>query len=63
MISATCVVAHDSAATWMLNIFTGSPLLLSLMSTVAPAGFRSSMQGTSKRGFQASYLFVSNQER
>src|SRR5271165_3859143 len=48
VISGTCVAAHDSAATWTMNIFTGSPLLLSLMSTVAslpfflftlPAGF------------------------
>ena len=27
VISGTCVVAHDSAATWMMNIFTGSPSL------------------------------------
>ena len=39
MISGTCVVAHDSAATWMLNIFTGSPFLLSLMSSVAALPF------------------------
>ena len=39
VISGTCVVAHDSAATWMLNVFTGSPLLLSLMSTVAAMPF------------------------
>jgi Na+/melibiose symporter-like transporter len=39
VISGTCVVAHDSAATWMLNIFTGSPFLLSLMSTVAALPF------------------------
>ena len=39
MISGTCVAAHDSAATWMMNIFTGSPLLLSLMSTVASLPF------------------------
>ena len=35
VISGTCVAAHDSAATWMMNIFTEAPLLLSLMSTVA----------------------------
>ena len=35
VISGTCVTAHDSAATWMINIFTGPPLWLSLMSTVA----------------------------
>jgi predicted MFS family arabinose efflux permease len=39
VISGTCVVAHDNAATWMVNIFTGSPLLLSLMSTVASLPF------------------------
>jgi MFS family permease len=33
------VAAHDSAATWMMNIFTGSPLFLSLMSTVASLPF------------------------
>jgi MFS family permease len=35
LISGTCVVAHDNAATWMMSIFTGSPFLISLMSTVA----------------------------
>jgi len=39
VISGTCVVAHDNAATWMMSIFTGSPLLLSLMSTVATLPF------------------------
>jgi predicted MFS family arabinose efflux permease len=39
VISGTCVVAHDNAATWMVNISTGSPLLLSLMSTVASLPF------------------------
>ena len=39
VISGTCVVAHDTAATWMMNILTGSPLLLSLMSTVASLPF------------------------
>src|SRR5262245_38671817 len=38
-ISGTCVVAHDNAATWMMNVFAGSPLLLSLMSTVAALPF------------------------
>ena len=37
--SGTCVAAHDSAATWTMNIFTESPLLLSLMSTVASLPF------------------------
>jgi len=39
VISGTCVAAHDSAATWLMNVFTGSPLLLSLMSTVAALPF------------------------
>jgi Na+/melibiose symporter-like transporter len=39
VISGTCVAAHDSAATWMMNAFTGSPFLLSLMSTVASLPF------------------------
>ena len=39
MISGTCVAAHDSAATWMLNSFTASPFLISLMSTVASLPF------------------------
>ena len=39
MISGTCVAAHESAATWMMNVFTGSPFLLSLMSTVASLPF------------------------
>src|SRR5271165_166840 len=39
VISGTCVAAHDSAATWTMNIFTGSPLLLSLLSTVASLPF------------------------
>ncbi len=39
VISGTCVVAHDNAATWMMSIFTGSPLLISFMSTVASLPF------------------------
>ena len=39
VISGTCVVAHDNAATWMMSIFTASPLLISLMSTVASLPF------------------------
>src|SRR6478672_7199716 len=39
VISGTCVAAHDSSATWLMNVFTGSPLLLSLMSTVAALPF------------------------
>ena len=39
VISGTCVVAHDNAATWMMSVFAGSPLLISLMSTVASLPF------------------------
>src|SRR5262245_34960284 len=39
VISGTCVAAHDSAATWLMNSFTGSPFLISLMSTVASLPF------------------------
>jgi MFS family permease len=39
VISGTCVAAHDSAATWMINSLTGSPLLISLMSTLASLPF------------------------
>ena len=33
------MAAHDSAATWMMNVATGSPFLISLMSTVASLPF------------------------
>jgi MFS family permease len=39
VISGTCVAAHDSAATWMMNVSTGSPFLISLLSTVASLPF------------------------
>ena len=39
VISGTCVVAHDNAATWMMSIFSASPLLISLMATVASLPF------------------------
>ena len=39
LISGTCVAAHDTAATWTMNMLTNSPLLLSLMSTVASLPF------------------------
>ena len=39
VISGTCVVAHDNAATWLMSIFTGSPFLISVMSTVAALPF------------------------
>jgi MFS family permease len=35
VISGICAAAHDNAATWMVNTSGGSPLLLSLMSTLA----------------------------
>src|SRR6202035_3937418 len=39
VISGICVAAHDGAATWMMNKLTGSPFLISLMSTVASLSF------------------------
>ena len=39
VISGTCTAAHDGAATWMMNKLTGSPFLISLMSTVASLSF------------------------
>jgi MFS family permease len=33
------LAAHDGAATWMMNKLTGSPFLISLMSTVASLSF------------------------
>ena len=39
VISGTFVAAHDSAATWTINIFTGSTFLISLMSTMASLPF------------------------
>lgn len=39
VISGTCVAAHDSAAGWMMNNLTGSPFLISLMSTMASIPF------------------------
>jgi MFS family permease len=39
LISGTCVAARDSAATWIMNVATGSPFLISLMSTVASLPF------------------------
>src|ERR1700736_3542575 len=39
VISGTCVAAHNSAATWMMNVVTGSPVLISLMATVASLPF------------------------
>jgi MFS family permease len=39
VISGTCVAAHNSAATWMMNILIESPFLISLMSTLASLPF------------------------
>ena len=39
VISGTCVVAHDNAAIWIMSVLTASPLLISLMSTVASLPF------------------------
>src|SRR3984893_7596922 len=39
VISGNCVAAHDGAATWMMNKLSGSPFLISLMSTVAYLSF------------------------
>src|SRR5215470_3819080 len=39
VISGICVAAHDSAATWMINVSTGSPFFISLMSAVASLPF------------------------
>ena len=39
VISGTCVAAHDTAATWSMNLLTASPLLISLMSTMASLPF------------------------
>src|SRR6516165_2836245 len=39
VISGTCVAAHDSAATWMMNKLIESPFLISLMATLASLPF------------------------
>jgi predicted MFS family arabinose efflux permease len=39
VISGTCAAAHDGAATWIMNKLSGSPFLISLMSTVASLSF------------------------
>lgn len=39
LLSGTCVAAHDTAATWTMNMVATSPLFLSLMSTVASLPF------------------------
>jgi MFS family permease len=39
LLSGTCVAAHDTAAAWLMNMLTASPLLISLLSTVAALPF------------------------
>jgi MFS family permease len=39
LLSGTCVAAHDTAATWTMNLLGSSTFLLSLMSTVASLPF------------------------
>jgi MFS family permease len=39
LLSGTCVAAHDTAATWTMNMVGSSTFLLSLMSTVASLPF------------------------
>lgn len=39
LVSGTCVAAHDTATIWVMNTLTASPLLISLMSTVASLPF------------------------
>jgi MFS family permease len=39
LLSGTCVAAHDTAATWTMNMLGSSTFLLSLMSTVASLPF------------------------
>ena len=38
-VSGVCVSAHDTAATWLMNVSGGSPLLLSLMATAGSLPF------------------------
>jgi MFS family permease len=39
VVSGVCVVAHDTAATWLMNTSGASPMLLSLMATAASLPF------------------------
>src|SRR6478672_11782024 len=39
LLSGTCVAAHDTAATWTMNMLGSSTFLLSLMSTIASLPF------------------------
>ena len=66
VVSGVCVSAHDTAATWLMNASSASPLLLSLMATAAslpfflltlPAGAVADL--TNRRNlFIASYLWL-----
>ena len=38
-ISGTCVAAHDTAVTWLMNMLTPSPFLISVLATVASLPF------------------------
>src|SRR5215472_2663986 len=66
VISGTCVSAHDTAATWLMNSLGASPLLLSAMATSAslpfffftlPAGSISDLLNRRKL-FLGSYLWL-----
>src|SRR6202022_1322144 len=39
IVSGVCVSAHDTAATWVMNMLTPSMFLISVMSTVAALPF------------------------
>ena len=39
VVSGTCVAAHNTAATWVMNMLTPSPFLISVLSTVASLPF------------------------
>src|ERR1700732_1060655 len=39
LLSSVCISAHDTAATWVMNMLSPSAFLLSLMSTVASLPF------------------------
>ena len=54
VVSGVCVAAHDTAATWLMNISGSSTLLLSLMATAASLPFFLSFHpsGRGSRGFE-----------
>src|SRR6201998_2752672 len=39
LVSSICISAHDTAATWVMNMLSPAAFLLSLMSTVASLPF------------------------